>query len=111
MHGPCGKLNPKSICMEKNVCRKSYPKEFIESTQLNQKGIGDVLTWSWVVPYNPHLLLKYNAHINVGACTSLRAVKAMTVPTHLLNQVQTEMKLQILLMVDMLLRSRRCGGF
>ncbi|GBM09784.1 hypothetical protein AVEN_101822-1 [Araneus ventricosus] len=29
----------------------------------------------FVVPYNPYLLLKYNAHINVEVCTSLRAVK------------------------------------
>ncbi|KAG8237332.1 hypothetical protein J437_LFUL016347 [Ladona fulva] len=91
MHGPCGKLNPKSICMEKNVCRKSHPKEFIERTQLNQKGYplyrrrvnveaeirGHILGNSWVVPYNPYLLLKYNAHINVDACTSLRAVKCI----------------------------------
>ncbi|GBN42707.1 hypothetical protein AVEN_52570-1 [Araneus ventricosus] len=29
----------------------------------------------FVVPYSPHLLLKYNVHINVEVCTSLRAVK------------------------------------
>ncbi|GBM13179.1 hypothetical protein AVEN_64382-1 [Araneus ventricosus] len=29
----------------------------------------------FVVPYNPYLLLKYNAHINVEICTSLCAVK------------------------------------
>jgi hypothetical protein len=29
----------------------------------------------WVVPYNPYLSKKYNAHINVEICTSVSAVK------------------------------------
>jgi hypothetical protein len=29
----------------------------------------------WIVPYNPYLTLKYNAHINVEACTSIKSVK------------------------------------
>ena len=29
----------------------------------------------WVVPYNPYLTLKYNAHINVEICTTVMAVK------------------------------------
>ena len=34
-----------------------------------------VLDNRWVVPYNPFLLLKYNAHINVEICTTVTAVK------------------------------------
>ena len=34
-----------------------------------------VLDNRWVVPYNPYLLKKYKAHINVHVCTSIRAVK------------------------------------
>lgn len=30
---------------------------------------------SWVVPYNPYLLLKYNCHINVEDCASIKSVK------------------------------------
>ena len=30
---------------------------------------------SWVVPYNPYLLLKYNTHINLEVCTSVSAYK------------------------------------
>jgi hypothetical protein len=29
----------------------------------------------WVVPYNPYLCLKYNAHINVEICSSVQSVK------------------------------------
>ena len=32
---------------------------------------GCLLDNCWVVPYNPYLLLKYNAHINVEVCTTL----------------------------------------
>jgi hypothetical protein len=28
-----------------------------------------------VVPYNPFLLMRYNCHINVEACSSIKAVK------------------------------------
>ncbi len=30
---------------------------------------------NWVVPYNPYLLLKYNCHINVEHCASVKSVK------------------------------------
>ena len=30
---------------------------------------------TWVVPYNPWLLLKYNCHINVEICCSIKSVK------------------------------------
>lgn len=29
----------------------------------------------WVVPYNPFLTLKYDAHINVEICSSVQAIK------------------------------------
>lgn len=29
----------------------------------------------WVVPYNPYLLLKYDCHINVEICTSVKSIK------------------------------------
>lgn len=29
----------------------------------------------WVVPYNPFLLMRYNCHINVEACSSIKVVK------------------------------------
>jgi hypothetical protein len=36
---------------------------------------GQTLDNRWVVPYNPTLLLEFEAHINVEICSSVRAVK------------------------------------
>ena len=91
MHGPCGLLAPNKPCMnEQGVCSKGFPKEFAEETTLPQDQYpvyrrrdngrcveknGMVLDNRWVVPYNPYLVKKYKAHINVHVCTSIRAVK------------------------------------
>ena len=93
MHGPCGAVGPNKPCMnDHGVCSKGFPKEFAEETSLPQDQYpvyrrrdngrcveknGVVMDNRWVVPYNPYLLRKYNAHINVHVCTSIRAVKYM----------------------------------
>ena len=38
IHGPCGQLNPKCVCMVDGVCSKKYPKEFHEETSLSVDG-------------------------------------------------------------------------
>ena len=35
VHGPCGKENPSSPCMEGGKCSKNYPKPFCEKTVLD----------------------------------------------------------------------------
>ncbi|CAF3519622.1 unnamed protein product, partial [Rotaria sp. Silwood1] len=30
---------------------------------------------SWIVPYNPYLLMKYSAHINVESCATVKSIK------------------------------------
>ena len=104
MHGPCGQLNPNCMCMqnEERKCSKSYPKEFLAHTIDNVDGYpryrrrqGDHIDSRQfqklcqgvngqylhtfdnrdVVPYNPYLLLKFNAHINVEFCGNIRCVK------------------------------------
>ena len=90
VHGPCGIDNPDAPCMktENGVlkCSKGYPKPYQETTNIdefgrvhyrrrdngqklrvycNAKKKNFSLGNQWVVPYNPALLLKYRAHINV----------------------------------------------
>jgi len=36
---------------------------------------GHFLDNSWVVPYNPYLLCKFNCHINVEICSDIKVVK------------------------------------
>ncbi|GBO35792.1 hypothetical protein AVEN_161680-1 [Araneus ventricosus] len=89
MHGPCGNENPGAPCMEAGQCKKMFPREFQTETTMNVSGYplyrrrpgdtafvrGREIDNRFVVRYNPYLLLKYNAHIGVEVCTSLRAVK------------------------------------
>ena len=83
IHGPCGTLNLNSPCMRDRSCSKRYPKQFNNTTVLSDEGYpvyrrrdtGATVDKNnvsidnrFVVPYNPTLLLKYQAHINVEWC-------------------------------------------
>ena len=90
IHGPCGLAKKIAPCMRDGNCSKKYTKEFSSITTTANDGYpiyrrmdnnrsvevgGCLLDNRWVVPYNPFLLLKYNAHINVEICTTVSAVK------------------------------------
>ncbi|WVZ49677.1 hypothetical protein U9M48_001014, partial [Paspalum notatum var. saurae] len=90
MHGPCGDLNPKCPCMIDRQCRFRYPRQFCEATQQGKDSYpiyrrrkdGQIvkirkhyLDNGWVVPYNPVLLMRYNCHINVEICSSIKSCK------------------------------------
>ena len=95
VHGPCGIHNMDRPCMnnDKKKCSKKYPKKFVESTSLNKNGFPEyrrrdngrtiildnsrmrVIDNRDIVPYCPFLTLKYNSHINVEYCASIKAVK------------------------------------
>ncbi|XP_070018514.1 uncharacterized protein [Nicotiana sylvestris] len=90
MHGPCGKVNPTNICMKNNNCKFKYPKDFAEQTSKGKNSYpiyrrrrtreavevrGEFLDNSWVVPYNPFLLCKYNCYMNVEVCSDIKVVK------------------------------------
>ena len=95
IHGPCGKQNQSSPCMEGEECTKEFPKDFADETILNVVGYptyrrrqtGSYLHKKksakhpievdnrWVVPHNPYLLLKYDCHINLEYCSSILSVK------------------------------------
>ena len=90
IHGPCGDLNPTSPCMIDGKCSKKYHREFVDTTITNKYGYpiyrrrdnkrtiqkgNIVIDNRWVVPYNPYLCHKYDCHINVEICLSIRSVK------------------------------------
>ncbi len=89
LHGPCGTLNPGSICTVDGKCSKNFPKPYQPQTifdsdkshpvyrrRTQEQGGGEIMkrgkkyTNADVVPYNPFLLLRYNCHINVEVCSS-----------------------------------------
>ena len=90
IHGPCGPLNPNSPCMVDGSCSKKFPKEYSEETLFRSDGgyptylrpdngrtvnvrrheVGN----EFVVPHNPYLLAKYDAHINVEVCSTVKSV-------------------------------------
>lgn len=94
VHGPCGHLNPNSVCMDKGKCKKEYPKQFVSETKENVNGYplyrrrNNGRTFSkvinqvkididnrFIVPYNAFLLRYFQAHINVEICASVHSVK------------------------------------
>ena len=73
-----------------NTCGKNYPKEYCEVTVVNENGYPTyrrrsesptvtkgvhLITARDVVPYNPYLSKKYQCHLNVEFCGTIRAVK------------------------------------
>ncbi|XP_025665010.1 uncharacterized protein [Arachis hypogaea] len=90
IHGPCGPLRPSSPCMKDGKCSKFYPKRFVDQTSFDEDGypiyrrrnmgvtvkINDVdIDNRFVVPYNPLLLMKYQAHINLEFCNKSNVIK------------------------------------
>ena len=88
IHGPCGDLNPQCVCIENGKCKKDFPKPLHQQTDFNVNGYplykrrgqhraelrNHTVNDSWVVPHNPQLLMKFNCHMNVEICTSVKSV-------------------------------------
>ena len=91
VHGPCeGKACRPLDHPPHGRCVKKFPYPWAESTSLTEANKpeykrrqngdtfvkhGSTITNQWVVPYNPYLCLKYQAHINVEVCNSASAIK------------------------------------
>ncbi|UYV73090.1 hypothetical protein LAZ67_10001791, partial [Cordylochernes scorpioides] len=94
IHGPCiGSDSCKFLCLDsRGKCKKEFPKYFLEETIANLNGYPKYQRRNtgksfkienknisvdnrWVVPYSPFLLKKYDCHINVQVCTSIKSVK------------------------------------
>ncbi|GAU22698.1 hypothetical protein TSUD_138210 [Trifolium subterraneum] len=90
MHGPCGEARLQSPFMKDHRCSKFFPKKYKTTTTIDDEGYpsyrrrntsvvveknGVNLDNGYVVPYNPFLLMRYQAHINVEACNKSNAIK------------------------------------
>ncbi|CAN1153065.1 ATP-dependent DNA helicase PIF1 [Linum perenne] len=90
IHGPCGIDNPKSPCMVDGKCKKKYPKAYNtetisdrhgytlykrEKTKITVNKSGKFLDNRYIVPYNRHLIIKYQAHINIEICHKGQLIK------------------------------------
>lgn len=90
IHGPCGVIDPKSVCMVEGKCSKHFPKKYQNCTSIDDDGFpiykrrktgistvkkGVPLDNGFVVPYNPQLLMSYQGHINVEYCNKSNAIK------------------------------------
>jgi len=92
IHGPCGLMNKSAVCMlnDKNICSKYYPKPFQSITHEDDNGypvyrrrndnrtvqIGKYSVDNrWIIPHNLYLSTKFDCHINVEICSTIRAIK------------------------------------
>lgn len=95
IHGPCGEQHKNALCMVEGTngkwyCSKGFPKPLRDTTIGQEDGYplyrrrsgpchitrrNQQIDNSWIVPYNAWLTTKYDAHINVGICNSVKAVK------------------------------------
>lgn len=94
VHGPCRSLNPDCPCMIEKKCKSNYPKDFRSTTALNPNGYPSYkrpendrtikkkvnkvevnIDNRNIVPFNPFLLLTFDAHINVEVCSSIQSIK------------------------------------
>ena len=97
IHGPCGSINPQCPCMQTEKCPgqcfRAFPFSHCEESNADVEGYPQyrrrkaapcidklgkyegIIDSSWVVPYNPYLLQKYDTHINVEISTSIKSFK------------------------------------
>ncbi|KAF0712114.1 Uncharacterized protein FWK35_00023214 [Aphis craccivora] len=88
IHGPCGKLNPFSVCIKDGQCKCNYPRKLLDVTRSDKNGyplyrrrsttnggFQTAINVKWIVPYCPLISKIMNAHINVELCSSVVAVK------------------------------------
>ncbi|KAF0707409.1 ATP-dependent DNA helicase PIF1-like, partial [Aphis craccivora] len=91
IHGPCGKLNPFSVCMKDGQYKNGYPLYRRRSitnggfqtaiyVKVNDKYKKVNIDDQWIVPYCPIISKIMNAHINVELCSSVVAQKKVEKP-------------------------------
>ena len=88
LHGTCS-LQRRLLCMRNDSCSKRHPNKLYDVATTTKDGYplyrridnsrtvevpGTKLDNRWAVSYILYLLLKYNAHINVEVCSTVRAL-------------------------------------
>ena len=73
--GKCTKKFPKAFAEFTTTGNDSYPIYQRRNNKRTVQVNGVELDNRSVAPYNPYLLFKYNAHINVEICSTVSAVK------------------------------------
>ncbi|CAH9117164.1 unnamed protein product [Cuscuta europaea] len=134
IHGPCGYLNKKAQCMENGKCTKYYPRNFNRCTTVRKDGYpiyrrrNTGITAEknkipvdnrYVVSYNPYLLRKYRAHINVEWCYKARSIKKDTTVLllHYMKRTQQRatlaymMRSKYIAIAGILVPQKVCGGY
>ena len=75
--------------MQNGECKKNFPKQLSQVTQFEVNGnleyrrrgqhhaqlCRHLVNDSRMVPYNPHLLMKFKCHMNVEICSTVKSVK------------------------------------
>ena len=78
-NGRCTKYFPKEFCLESSIPEDGYPKYRRRSPEDGGRTFTNqhnrIISNEWVVPFNPYLTQKYEAHLNVEICNQIQAVK------------------------------------
>lgn len=73
--GFCKNLYPKAFCCETTQTNDPYPTYRRRDNGVKVMVRGAKLDNRWVVPYNPYLLCKFDCHVNLEICSTIKAVK------------------------------------
>ncbi|XP_055357003.1 uncharacterized protein LOC129602072 [Paramacrobiotus metropolitanus] len=73
--GICHAKFPKAFCPETNPNKDGYPEYRRRDSGITITVGTRTVDNQWIVPYNPYLLLKYNCHINVEICATIKSFK------------------------------------
>ena len=131
MHGPhvdglqcwdkekkeCSKKFPKQFCDETDMTKDGFPKyrrrdnrDKLYAYHAKRNGKVQYVDNRMVVPHNPFLLKKYDCHLNVNYCFSVRAVKYIHKYIHKLHdRARMEMKQHETKEVEKYIDSRYIG--
>ena len=73
--GKCTKYYPKGFQSTTTVDEDGYPKYKRRDIGVSFEKNGATIDSRYVVPYNPHLLVRYGGHINVEYCNKSNSIK------------------------------------